>query len=208
MSFFQRRGKIVGILTTLSLAFAILLVSVLKSASTTYTYSPVVLSGKVESKAVVEPIDYFLSYPGKIHPDNLLWYPKVVRDKVWYATTFNKDKKAELNLLFADKRLNSSLILFQNNKPDLGFTTLNKAEKYLEKAIPSTGDNTEYLKKLVMASLKHIEILETEILPIAPEDLRPEVIKLCNSTNEVYRIVRELMLSKGLVPPENPFKKN
>lgn len=204
----KTKSKIAGILTTLIVAFAILLVSVLKSASITYTYSPVVLADKVDSKTTYEPIDYLLAYPGKVNPGSLFWYPKVVRDKAWSAITFNKVKKTELNLLFADKRLNSSLELFKANKPDLGFSTLTKAEKYLEKAIPQSSDDSEYLKKLATASLKHKEVIRMEILPIAPEDLRPEIILVENATSEVYKKVRDLMLSKGLVPPQDPFESN
>ena len=204
----KSKSRIAVILTTLIIAFAILLVSVLKSASITYTYSPTVLSEKVESETAYKPIDYLLAYPGKVKPDSLLWYPKVIRDKVWYTFTFNSSKKTELNLLFADKRLSSSLELFKNNKPDLGFSTLTKAEKYLEQALPKVSDDPEYLTKPTTASLKHIEVIENEILPIAPEDLRPDVIKVVNQATETYKKARDLMLSKGLIPPQNPFETN
>ena len=90
------KSKIAGISTTLLVAFAILLVSVSKSASITYTYPPVVLSDKVETETTYKPVDYLLAYPGKINPDNLLWYPKVIRDKAWYLVTFDIDKKLKL----------------------------------------------------------------------------------------------------------------
>lgn len=204
------KGKIVGIFTTLIIALVILSVSVLKSTASphrTYAYSPMVLSEKVESQKI-KAVDYSLPYEGKINPDSPFWYPKVIRDKAWYLLTFNSSKKTELNLLFADKRLSSSLELFKDNKPDLGFATLTKAEKYLEKAIPENANDPEYLKKLATASLKHKEIIEIEILPITPEDLRPEVIKVGNSTIEVYKKVKDLMMSIGLVPPQNPFETN
>jgi len=211
------KSNIVRILTTLVIAFAILSVSVLKSATTknaysptNYVYTPIVLSErttseKVDSESIDRSVDYLLAYPGKINPDNPLWYLKVIRDKAWYTFTFNLQKKIELNLLFADKRLSSSLILLKNNKPDLGVVTLTKAEKYLEKAVPSDASDGEYLKKLAIASLKHRQVIETEILPITPEDLRPEVIRMSNYSYETYKKVRDLMLSKGLIPPENVF---
>lgn len=199
------KGKIVGISTTILAAFAILTVSVLRIATERYAYSPMVLSEKVEAKKM-EPINYILAYPGKINADNPLWYLKVVRDKAWYTFTFNPLKKTELNLLFSDKRLNSSLELFKNNKPDLGLTTLTKSQKYLEMAVPKNADDKEYLTKLATASLKHREVIENEILPISPEDIRPEVIKSGDYSKEVYKKVRDLMLSKGLIPPQNPFE--
>jgi hypothetical protein len=199
------KSKIAGATATIIIALLILSVSILKSASIKHAYSPMVLSEKVDSKAVHGSIDYLLSYPGKIHPDNPLWYIKVIRDKVWHILTFNQDKKAELNLLFADKRLNSARELFNKNKPDLGFSTLTKSSKYLEKAIPKDTDDAVYLNKLATAALKHREVIEDEILPITPEDLRPNVIIISNYSKETYKKVRDLMLSKGLVPPEDVF---
>jgi hypothetical protein len=151
-------------------------------------------------------VEYVLPYPGKVNPDSVLWYPKVVRDKAWYAFTFNSQKKMELNLLFADKRLNSALDLFKNNKPDLGMTTLTKAEKYLERALPQNADNPEYLKKIALASLKHREVIEKEILPLAPEDIRPKAIKTEDYSKEIYKKTRDLMYSIGLIPPEDIFE--
>lgn len=202
---YANKGKIVGISTTILVAFTILTVSVLRSATDRYAYSPMVLSEKVETKKM-ESIDYILAYPGKVNADSPLWYFKVIRDKAWYTFTFDSSKKYELNLLFSDKRLNSSLELFKNNKPDLGLSTLTKAEKYLEMSLPNTAEDKEYLTKLATASLKHREVIENEIMPLAPEDVKPEVVKACDYSKETYKKVRDLMLSKGLVPPQNPFE--
>lgn len=199
------KGKIAGATATIFIALTILSVSVLKCASVKYAFSPMVLSESIESESS-KNVDYLLAYPGKINPDNPLWYVKVIRDKTWYLLTFNKAKKTELNLLFADKRINSSLELFKNKKPDLGYITLTKSEKYLEKAVPSNADDGEYLRKLALASLKHRQVIETEILPLTPEDLRPEVIKVNDYSKETYKKARDLMLSKGLIPPQNIFE--
>lgn len=202
----KSKGKIVGICATIFTAFAILSISVLRCATPRNAYSPMVLSERTTSEKTDKSIDYLLAYPGKIGPDNTLWYVKVVRDKLWYFFTFNKNKKKELNLLFADKRLNSSLELFQNNKPDLGLSVLTKAEKYLEMAIPDNADDTEYLKKLALASLKHREVIETKILPLSPEDIAPRVNRVNDYPKEIYKKARDFMYSKGLVPPENVFE--
>jgi len=201
------KGNIALTTVTIFTAFAILSISFLRIATPTYTYSPMVLSEKVEAESNIK-IDYQLAYQGKIGPDNPLWYAKAIRDRVWYTMTFNPDKKAELYLLFSDKRLNSSIELFKNNKPDLGLITLTKAEKYLESAELQMADDGELYKKIGLSSLKHREVIENEILPITPEDLRPQVIKTLNYSKEVYTKVKEHMLSKGLVPPVNPFDSN
>lgn len=198
-------SKTVGTGITIVTALIILSVSVLRSATPRIAYSPVVLSEKtVDNRPTT--VDYLLAYPGKVHPDSPLWYGKVVRDKVWYFFTFNKDKKSELNLLFADKRLSSALELFKNNKPDLGLSTLTKAEKYLEMAVPSDADDSEYLKKLALSSLKHREVIESKILPLSPEDIAPQVNRINDYSKETYKKARDLMYSKGLIPPENIFE--
>ena len=65
----KSKSKVVGTIATLIIAFTILSVSVLKSATTKYAYSPMVLSEKIESESDPK-INYLLAYPGKIHPDN------------------------------------------------------------------------------------------------------------------------------------------
>lgn len=202
----NQKGNIVLTISTLFLAFVILSASFLKTVSIKYAYSPMVLSEKSEVENT-ETIEYFLAYQGKVGPDSPLWYAKAVRDRLWYLATFNSLKKAELNLLFADKRLNSSVELFKNDKPDLGLSTLTKAEKYLQKSLEVTPEDNEFYKKLALASLKHIEVINNEILPNCPEDLKPEVTLSLNTTYMVYTEIKNKMLSKGLVAPDNPFEK-
>jgi hypothetical protein len=201
----KSKSEIAGTIATIFVAFVILSVSVLRSATPRIAYFPTVLSEKVDTTKP-EKIDYLLAYQGKIGPDNTFWYVKVLRDKAWYLLTFDAEKKSELNLLFADKRLNSALELFKENKPDLGFATLTKAEKYLEMAIPDNNEGDEYLKKLALASLKHREVIENEIMPLSPEDIRPNVIRINDYPKEVYKKTRDLMQSKGLIAPENVFE--
>jgi hypothetical protein len=156
-------------------------------------------------------IDYLLPFPGKILPDNPLWYLKAIRDKIWLLITRDPGRQAELKLLFADKRLASSKILFERKKYELGFSTLTKAEKYLEEAtnieIKNRGegmDTAEFLNKLVYASLKHREVME-KILLMAPEDARPEIIKTEDYAINAYKSSRDALLSKCLPVPKSPF---
>lgn len=117
------------------LAFAILSVSVLRSATVAPAYgysSPVPAPSPTPSPK--PEIVYALPYPGGILPDNWLWYLKAGRDRAQYVITTDKLKKADLALLFADKRLGASLTLLKNKKPDMGVSVLTKGEKYLEMA--------------------------------------------------------------------------
>lgn len=201
------KSKIVSVGATIFIAFTILLTSLLRCVTPNYAFSPMVMS----EKAVIEDkylIDYPLPFEGEILPDNPLWYIKVLRDKLWYIVTFNTDKKVRLNILFADKRLNASLKLFEKEKPDLGTASLSKSGKYMEKAekMLEGKDNKELLNTLAQSSLKHRQVIEDRILPLTPEDLRAEVIKIENYSKLTFINVKNKMLSIGLVPPENPFK--
>lgn len=206
-SFLESKLKIPTTIVVVFVALTILSTSILRSASIKYSYTPMVLSDTSENLNNDEQteINYVLAYPGKIGPDSPLWYLKAARDRIWSIFTFDESKKAELNLLFADKRLLSSAILFQENKPDLGMTTLLKAEKYLE-ASSNYANSDDVHMKLALASLKHKEIVERQILPNAPEDLRPQIIKTMDITNNVYEKSKVFLLTNGLIPPQNTLK--
>lgn len=195
--------------SALLLAAAILLVSIFKAASLYYNFSP---SPKTLAQATQEiDINYPLPYPGRILPDHPLWPLKALRDKLWLDLSVSPTRKAELALLFADKRLVSSRILFERGKPEIAFSTLTKGEKYLEEALileiqnRAKGlDTKEFLGRYVNSALKHREVIN-EILLIAPEDARPEIIKMENYSKDAYKSSRDNLNSLGLPSPENPF---
>ena len=202
--------KTVGFFLVLVLASAILIVSLFRNASIKYAFTgPESPTPAPVSKAT---IDYELSYPGAVLPDHPLWPLKVLRDKLWLTFSGSTISKAEMNLLLADKRLVSAKKLFEKDKAELGYSTLTKAEKYLEQAslLEKTArdkgvDTSEFQDKLSLASLKHVEVSE-EILAIAPEDAKPHIIQGLKYPQNVYNGTRSLILSGGRVPPENPFE--
>lgn len=196
----------------LIIAFGILLVSVLRTASVKYDFT-----GESSQKIQVLgdtnliKINYDLPYQGRIMPDSPLWPIKALRDKVWLLITTNSSRRAELDLLFADKRLASAKILFEKDKPELAFTTLSKAEKYLEesqlqeyKNRKKGMDTTIFLERLSLASLKHFEVMEG-IMTIAPEDAKPKIVEVQSYAKKVYEGSRDALNEKGKTPPENPF---
>ena len=207
------------ILSTFLVASLILFVSISKTACVSYSFSDAV--GLSATKQVLafdqvkrKNIDYTLAYPGRILPDSPLWQVKALRDWLWFSVTFNVSRKAELALLFADKRLVGSATLFERKKYELAFSTLTKAEKYLEEAARISEENRKkgidtsgFDSKLANASLKHREKME-EILLIAPEDVKPQIIKALSYSTQVYAKGRDALLSKGLPVPENPFNGN
>lgn len=202
--------QVAVILSTLALASVILTISILRTASVKYNFSSLTTPVLGSSHDEME-INYELPYPGSILPDHPLWFLKVIRDKAWLAATSNPGKKAELKLLFADKRLGASKILFEKGKPELAYSTLTKAEKYLEEAYLQEKENREkrmdtsdFLMRLADCSLIHRHTIE-EILVVAPDDARPKIIETESYSRKVYKDSSDALLSKGLSAPENPF---
>ncbi len=169
--------KFIFLIMVLLFAFGILVVSVMKtvtiegqSASQNYKVEPVE-STLLDEESVSTPagmiqkekIDYFLAYPG-ILPDHFLYPVKMIRDRIWLWLTVEPTKKAELMLLFADKRLGAGKALIEGNKVDLGVSTITKGEKYLQRAVTEAINKGEegnrvLLEKLSLAALKHEEVL-------------------------------------------------
>lgn len=208
--------RIGAILATLFLAFGILFTSVFRTASVKYVFSQSPSDDVVAVESKEEPIfiDYDLAYPGSILPDHPLWSIKVLRDRVWLLLTTNVTKKAELKLLFADKRLGASKTLFEKDKPELAYTTLTKAEKYLEESMESEmeargdgRDTYELLKSLANAALKHREVID-QILTLAPEDAKPGILKTRDYSTNVYKSARDALQDGGMEAPESPFEMN
>lgn len=202
--------KSVAICCAIFLASVILSVSILRASSINYSFLPTPVQTLAASETDVN-IDYVLPYPGRVLPDHPLWAVKALRDRLWLLVSVNPSRKAELYLLFADKRLASSKILFERGKADLAFSALTKAEKYLELARLKDEENRkggmdtrQFLTRLANSSLKHREVVG-EILDIAPEDAKPEIIKIESYSRDVYKNTRDTLNSRGMPIPNNPF---
>ncbi|KKQ37510.1 MAG: hypothetical protein US53_C0017G0007 [Candidatus Woesebacteria bacterium GW2011_GWA1_37_7] len=205
--------KVLFAASALLFAFFVLLTSVFRTAAVKYEFANVEDGNTLQNilgDSNIE-INYTLAYPGKILPDSSLWPVKALRDKLWLAATSNPGRKAELKLLFADKRLGSANILFKNSKPEIAYTALTKAEKYLEEASSQEKSNraqgidtSDFLRRLSLAALKHFEVIN-EIASIAPEDARPGIDSLQVYARKVFEDSRNALLDKGMTPPENPF---
>lgn len=202
------------------LAFSILYISVLRTAEIKYSFSG--FAGNPMSSANIQEgslhvdskINYILPKPGSVLPDNLLWPVKAMRDKTWSVLTTSTTKRAELHLLFADKRLVASRILLEKGNYDLAVATLTKAEKHLEEASTtemkarSKGlDTSKLLVTLANASLKHREVIE-EMIPLFPEGARSAVIKVEDYPKKAYEEAMHALQEKKLFVPPNPFIKD
>jgi hypothetical protein len=121
-----------------------------------------------------EKIFYTLPYPG-ILPDHPLYFIKAIRDKMMDVLTRDNIKKANLYLLFSDKRINMAIMLSKKGKNKLAVTTFAKGEKYFLK-IPDlllmskkqgVAPSSELIENIKTANAKHREIA-MELLKVSP----------------------------------------
>lgn len=120
---------------------------------------------------------YPLPYPGML-PDSPFYILKVVRDKIISFLISDPLKRAEFNLLQADKRLQAGVFLAEKNtnKTALAISTVSKGQNYFEEAIYKTQeaksqgkDVSGILDRLIAASRKHQEVLQSLQRDVAKE---------------------------------------
>lgn len=193
------------------LAFGILLISLLRSSTVNFALADFKSSPSPQPTQLPD-IDYTMTLPGNVLPDSVLWPLKAIRDRVWYMLTFSHLGRAELALLFADKRLVAGVSLFEKNNSVLGLSTVTKGEKYLEMAVSeeelarkSGADTSTFLTKLAASSLKHRQIIEGNMIPKAPEDVRPSLSQLETYSKTAFTDARDALVSMGKDAPKNPF---
>ena len=191
-------------------AFAILSISILQTTSISYSFKAQTSESSVLGIATPE-INYQMPFEGNVLPDSPLWVLKAARDRIWFFITASPSRKAELALLFSDKRLMSAKVLFERKKPDIAISTLTKGEKYLEVAVAEeeaarsrSYDTSAFLARLAVASLKHRQVIES-LMPLVPEDGKPFVIKTEDYSKNSYKVSRDALNSKGLSVPIDPF---
>ncbi|MFH1832888.1 MAG: DUF5667 domain-containing protein [Candidatus Levyibacteriota bacterium] len=158
---------------------------------------------KMEEVTVVPQasVDYQLPYPGLL-PDSPLYIFKTIRDRIIGFLVSDPLKKAEFNLLMADKRLISGVELIKKNKTkeDLAYSTISKGENYFQEAIVKIkeakkqgSDTTKILTKLSIASRKHKEVLVSLEKQVTPEK-RATLLNLEKRVDEFEKEV------DGIVP--------
>ena len=196
-----------GRITVLFIACFVLLVSIFKSATPTYNFTQP--ASVVINKDLTEEIEYPLPYPGSVLPDHILWPTKALRDWAWIFVNRDPVRRAELYLLFADKRILMAQRLIKNGNANLGVPTALKAEQYLEsaykeqEAASKKGVNTgDFLEKLASASLKHMEIIR-QSMDNSPEDAKPGLNQIMDVPKSIYE-----KSVHGLNEKQRPAPKN
>lgn len=85
---------------------------------------------------VEEKPEYVLPYPGVL-PDSPLYAIKRLRDWILDKLIVDPMRRAEFNVLQADKRLNMGIFLIAKENPALAEEVVSKGEKYLNSAVYS-----------------------------------------------------------------------
>lgn len=190
--------RIIPVLAILSFAVWILFTSL--SQATTYS-KPSYAAAELKFTVSVTPvpiitpqpkIEYFLPYPG-ILPDSPLYKIKMVRDKVWLWLTTDVVRKAELFLLYADKRIGAGRVLIEGNQVPLGISTLTKGVKYLERAIEQTKEAKTKGKKVdsLERNIKNASLKYEEILVGLSEKVNPDGKTALNELLKSLKILQE-----------------
>jgi hypothetical protein len=204
--------KVLVIFGVFVFAFAVLFVSIFNSSSVTYSLcksSTQVVNGQ---KAPI--IDYTLPFMGYVLPDSPFWKFKALRDKIWFGITTSHLRKAQLALLFADKRLAMAMDLFERGETEIATSTFTKGEKYLAIAMNeeeiARAEGTfvnDFISKLAVAALKHREVAE-DLEKTAPEQARPIIIEMEIYSEDTFTRAKDALNIIGLPIPKNPFERN
>lgn len=126
--------------------------------------------------------NYELPYHGLL-PDSPIYFFRIIRDRIISFLISDPLKKAEFNLLQADKRLNAGIYLFNSAKQNekkigLAISTISKAENYFHQALEKTKEAQkegmeiqEMTRKLINSAKKHQEELDS-LEKKSPQDFK------------------------------------
>lgn len=140
-------------------------------------------------------VQYTLPYPG-ILPGHPFYGLKSIRDGIMDFLISNPMKKAEYELLQADKNLQAAVFLIEQKKEDkLVIAALVRAETDFEKAIlkaqeaKKQGVETNGLiAKLSLANKKHQEVI-SEIIKSTNGEIKKEAAKQLEKAKEIGKTV-------------------
>lgn len=124
-------------------------------------------SSMIIASATPQLSSYLLPYPG-ILPNSSFYFLKTARDRIISFLISDPTKKADFDILQADKRLNAAVFLFNLGNQSLAETTIAKGENYFDDALSQIGeakqqglDITDVVNKLSLSLSKHKEVLKS-----------------------------------------------
>lgn len=144
-----------------------------------------------------EAADYQLPYPGLL-PDSPLYFFKIARDRIISFLISDPLKKAEFNLLQAEKRFSSGIVLVEKGREDLGETALSKSMNYLEEAITKLqavkkqGQDAHVIVDKMAISIQKQQYIFMKLQQKAPKKTIPVLEELQNRLNGLEKSVKSL----------------
>lgn len=135
------------------------------------------------------PVEYTLPYPGLL-PNHSFYFLKRARDNVMGFLTSNPLKKAEFFLLQADKQVEATYMLWEQDRKNTAmmFMTFKEAEQHFHAAIDETVaakkqgmDIHDMHQRLTLANLKYLErgeVIENSLGKEDKEKFAVEVKKM------------------------------
>ncbi|MFA5770803.1 MAG: DUF5667 domain-containing protein [Patescibacteria group bacterium] len=149
-------------------------------------------------KTPQEKVIYNLPYPGLL-PDSPLYITKIIRDRITDFLTRDNLKKAELYLLYSDKRTSMSLVLASKGKNQLAIDTFVKGEKYffqipeLLRSAKKQGAQapSSFVETLKLSNAKHKELIE-ELIKTLPQGLNQSLTQLSDLNQQIHREIESL----------------
>lgn len=140
-----------------------------------------------------ESVEYTLPFAGVL-PDNPLYSLKIVRDNFWLFFTRDNIKKAEVLLLFSDRKTAATQMLFEKGKWDMGIDTMREAEQNFERMVDmivlsknqGVSPDEALVLKMKLSNTKHRQVIE-QLLIAAPQGSRKaleDIMKLNSSLSE------------------------
>jgi hypothetical protein len=169
------KTALIGCGAAIIFGLAVLLMSI-SSATGIGAQDTVPASPSATPVMVQEKVEYYLPYPGVL-PDSPLYKVKMIRDSIRKYLTLNPLRRATLELLYADKRINAAQVLMEGGKTALAIETATKAEKYLEMSVNKSvelyeegKDSKSLLLTQKTSVAKHLEILEAMASKTSSDD--------------------------------------
>lgn len=140
-----------------------------------------------------QEVVYQLPYPG-ILPDHPLYSAKLIRDYLMIFFTRDLNKKAEIYLLYSDKRVAMAKELVKKNKYQLAITTFSKGEKYFFKIISLLKEakkqglplTNEFKDRLQASNKKHQQEIGF-LLSNSPKTLASQIELLYKLNEEIKK---------------------
>ena len=167
--------------------FAVVLISILN-----------ISAEKVSAQATPTPVEYILPYPG-ILPDHPLYFIKKLRDETLLFFNRSPQKKVNILLLLADKKLVMGQMLLEEQKKEIAVMVLTEAENHFIKLIPFLIDmkdeNTlpvNIIDKVELSIKKHKEIIDGLKSNMQNEDSNHDFEKVLNVNNQAYTQISSL----------------